>query len=166
MSAQSSITFFGQASDLSYDANPGKDSLLATAGLSIQHQFAATYRPSLTVGVTAGFEDAADDTAPGALQNTERDTYGANIGLGLSFTPNVQLMSSIRAQRSEYAEELVLPPVLRKDLNISANVTLNWRAADNWIIGFAATATDNDSTAGFTDYQREQISLSARYLFR
>lgn len=166
MSPQTSYTLFGQASDLSYDSTPGKDSLLVVGGLSVQHQFAATYRPSLTFGVTAGYEDANDDTAPGALQNTEKDTYGANIGLGLSFTPNLQLSTSLRAQKSEYAEELVLPPVLRKDLNISANVALNWRAADNWIIAVAATTTDNDSTAGFTDYQRQQISLSARYLFR
>ena len=63
-SPQTSMTIFGQASDLAYESSPGKDSLLFTSGLSIQHVFAATYRPSLTVGLTKGFEDAADDAAP------------------------------------------------------------------------------------------------------
>lgn len=165
-SPQTSLTVFAQASDLSYDANPGKDALLTTGGLSIQHLFAARYRPSLTVGLTAGLEDAADDTAPGALQNTERNMIGVNVALGLSFTPNLTLTTSLRMQRSEYAEELVLPPVLREDENLSANIALNWRASDNWFLGLNATATENDSTAGFTSYQREQISLSARYLLR
>ena len=165
-SPQTSMTLFGQASDLKYDSSPGKDSLLFTSGVSIQHIFAAAYRPSLTFGLTKGFEDAADDDAPGALQNTERDTIGASVALGLSFTPNLQMTTSLRAQRSEYAEALVLPPVLREDTNLSANIAFSWRVADNWLLGLNALATDNDSTAGFTSYQREQISLSTRYLLR
>jgi len=76
------------------------------------------------------------------------------------------MTTSLRAQRSEYAEALVLPPVLREDTNLSANIAFSWRVADNWLLGLNALATDNDSTAGFTSYQREQISLSTRYLLR
>ncbi len=165
-SPQTSMTLFAQASDLSYDTSQGKDSLLFTSGMSIQHVFTAKYRPSLTLGITKGFEDAKNDNAPGALQNTERDTIGANMALGLSLSSDVQLITSIRAQRSEYAEELVIPPVLREDINLSANIAVNWRVADDWIIGLNATASENDSTAKFTSYEREQISLSARYLLR
>lgn len=165
-SAQTSMTVFGSASDLIYDDNPGKDSLFFMGGLSIQHLFEARYRPSLTVGVSAGFEDASNDDAPGALQNTERDIVGANVVLGLSFTPNVQMTTTLRAQRSEYKEELVLPPVLREDTNLSATVAFNWRVADAWFVGLEALVAENDSTAGFTSYQREQISLTARYLMR
>lgn len=165
-SPQTSLTVFGQASDLTYDSSPGRDSLLVISGVSVQHLFAAKYRPSLTFGVTAGFEDASDDEAPGALQNTERDMVGASLALGLSFTPNFQMTTSMRAQRSEYVEELFFPTVLREDLSLNTNIAFSWRVADNWLVGLDATVTDNDSTAEFPSYQREQISLSARYLLR
>lgn len=164
-SPQTSLTIFGQASDLNYDSSPVRDSLLVISGVSVQHLFAAKYRPSLTLGVTAGFEDANDDSTA-ALGNTERDMVGASLALGLSFSPNFQMTTSIRAQRSEYAEELFFPAVLREDLSLNTNIAFSWRVADNWLVGLDATVTDNDSTAEFPSYQREQISLSARYLLR
>lgn len=165
-SPQTSMTVFASASDLSYKDNPGKDSLFAIGGLSIQHVFAVQFRPSLTLGVSLGMEDASDDEAPGALQNTERDIVGANLSLGLAFTPNLSMTTSLRTQRSEYAEELVLPPVLREDINVGATIKFDWRVADSWYIGLEALAVENDSTAGFTSYSREQLSLTARYLMR
>ena len=69
-------------------------------------------------------------------------------------------------QSSEFAEEQGPIGEEREDLNITGNIALNWRAADNWILGGLISLTDNDSNAGFTDYQRDQISLTARYLLR
>lgn len=166
MGPATSLTLGLQGSQLSYPDNPGKDAFLSMGTLTIQQALGGRYRAVLDAGVSVGLEDADDDSAPGALQNTERDILGANLGLGLSFTPNLQMNLSLRAQHSEYSEALTLPPVLREDTNISFSTRVNWRVADNWFLGFNLTATDNDSTAVFTDYQREQISVNARYLFR
>ena len=86
--------------------------------------------------------------------------------MGLSFSRDLQLSTSLRVQRSEFAEEQVTIGEERDDLNVTGNIAINWRATDNWILGGLISLTDNDSNAGFTDYQREQISLTARYLFR
>ena len=163
---QSSFTLFGQATELYHHNTPVADALVGSVGITMQHQFAATYQPSLTFGINAGFQNADKDDLAGALANTERNTLGMNLGLGLSFSRDLQLSTSVRLQRSEYAEELGLPPVVRDDLNLTTNMALNWRATDNWIVGLLGSYTDNDSNAGFTDYQREQFSLTARYLFR
>lgn len=166
LSPASSLSINGQVSDLAYPDSPGKDAALAIAGLTVQHVFQAPLRPVFSAGLNYGVEKAKDDTAPGALQNTERDMVGANLGLALSFSRDVQMSLSLRAQRSEYAEPLVLPPVLREDLNLSASAGLDWRLADNWMLGLNAQVTDNESNAVFTDYDRQQISATLRYLFR
>ena len=166
VSPQSSITFFGQATDLEHHNNISADALVTSAGLSIQHQFIAAYQPVLTVGLNVGSQDASNEDAPGALQNTERNTFGMNLGLGLSFSRDLQLSTSLRVQDSEFAEEQGSIGEVRDDLNITGNIALNWRATDNWILGGLISLTDNDSNAGFTDYQRDQVSLTARYLFR
>lgn len=165
-SPQSSITFYAQATDLEHHNSPAADALVATTGLTIQHQFLAANQPVLTVGINAGFQDAENPNEPGALTNTERETFGLNLGLGFSFSRDLQVSTSLRVQRSEYEEEQSLIGEVRDDLNIIGNVALNWRATDNWILGALVSLTDNDSNAGFTDYQREQFSLTARYLFR
>ena len=165
-SPQSSITLFGQATDLQHHTNLPADALITTLGVTMQHQFAATNQPVLTLGFNAGSQDASNDELNGALQNTERDTLGLNIGLGLSFSRDLQLSTSLRVQSSEFAEEQGPIGEEREDLNITGNIALNWRAADNWILGGLISLTDNDSNAGFTDYQRDQISLTARYLLR
>ena len=165
LSSQSSITLFGQMTDLQHHTNLTADALVTTLGLTMQHQFAAVNQPVLTVGFNAGVQDASNDELSGALQNTERDTLGLNIGLGLSFSRDLQLSTSLRVQHSEFEEEQLNVGV-RDDLNVTGNIALNWRAADNWILGALVSLTDNDSNAGFTDYQRDQVSLTARYLFR
>ena len=173
VSAQSSVTFFGQATELQHHSSPTADALVTSVGMNFQHQFIAPNQPVLTVGINAGSQDASNDELPASsLANTERDTFGFNLGLGLSFSRDLQLSTSLRVQRSEFSGTQVQiedengNPGERDDLNITGNIALNWRATDNWILGGLISLTDNDSNAGFTDYQREQISLTARYLFR
>lgn len=165
ISPRTSLNYALQYSQLSYPELPNKDADLVLGSASLQTQLVLPYRPVLSFGVSYGKELADVDTQA-SQANTEREIVGANLGLRLSFSSALQLNTSIRAQESDYAGEEALFQRVREDINVTTSATLTWRASDNWLVNLSGSIGKNDSNIPITDYERNQISVGFRYMFR
>lgn len=165
LSARSSFNASAQYSNLSYPDQPNKDADLILGTVGLQMQLNGQYRPVVTGSVSFGKELADNDTQA-SKANTEREIVGASLGLRLSFTSALQLSTSIRAQESDYAGQEALFQRAREDINVTGSATLTWRASESWLVNLTGSLGKNDSNIPITDYNRNQISVGVRYLFR
>ena len=174
LSPKASVTVFGQVSDQSYNNLDLRDALYAIGGLSYRYQFIAPLKPVATISVTAGKEDADNDEVSGALQNTERDVFGASASLTLFLGNNLSLQGGLRFENSEFAApglngQSEMGPaesfIVRDDDLFGANLGLTWGVTDNLILKLDGSINNRDSSIDLYEYDRNQITLSARYRY-
>jgi len=166
ISPRSSATAFAQLSQQSYNNLDFRDALLGIGGLSYRYQFIAPLRPVATFSVTAGKEDADNDNISGALQNTERDILGLSASLDLSINSELRLTGALSYEQSEYAAQEALFQVTRDDKQYRGSLGLTWVPQDNLLIKLDGSVSPKRSNIPIVEYDREQISLSVRYMYR
>ena len=184
LSLQASLTAFAQLSEQDfnreYRVGDGRtsnldfrDSVFALGGLSYRYRFNSPLSPVATVSLTAGRNDADDDNASGALENVERDILGLNASSVFTLRRNLTLTGSASYQRSQYAApDNVLPlllgsdPVVRDDKQYRASLALSWTPVESLLIRLDSAISSTRSNIPIVEYDREQLTLSIRYMYR
>ena len=116
----------------------------------------------------AEFADDPDLSA-GALGNTERDFYGAQIGLLMNLTQKLALQATASVQNSQYAGAVYdlynSTFTIRDEDLISANFNLLWLINRTWRMDLKTSYMENRSNIDLYNYNRTQISANFQYAF-
>lgn len=166
ISPQSSVSALGQVSQQSYNNLDFRDALLSIGNFSYRYQFIAPLRPVATVSLMVGKEDADNDNVSGALQNTERDILGVSASLDLSINNKLRLTGTIGYEQSEYAAQEALFQVVRDDKQYRGSLGLTWVPTEKLLIKLDGAVSPKRSNIPIVEYDREQLSLTVRYMYR
>lgn len=186
ITAQSVVTTFGQISKQNYNKHyvdregvptdlDFRDSKVSRLGIGYRYQFIAPLRPVISTTLSYGKDDADDDSANGALANVERDVLAANASLSLSINKDLTLTTVIAVEQSEYAGEAFFPDPntpgvftsrVRDEEQYRGALSLSWTPLDDLIIKLDGAVSPKRSNIDFLEYDRDQITLSVRYMYR
>ncbi len=163
LNTRNQLTLYIQYADLAYPDLEFRDGDQTTLGFAWGHSFR---RGILFAGVFFGDESVDDATS----QQFARDFTGIRLGLRYSVGRNT-LYSNINMQSSEYdgADPLfstASSQTLRDDDYI--NLTVGYRIplyTGKWTLTPELSVTQNDSNIAIYEYDRNVISVTARYDF-
>jgi len=156
-----------QYATLEYQDIPLNDSDLSTLSLGFNHTFSGPLSPMLFTSLNFSNE-SADSNDPGALDNTERDILGIQLGTALTFTSKLALQISASYQNSEYAGAQVFAAfnnAIREDDYTTADINLLWVFRRDWRLDTKFTYLDNSSNIEIYNYDRNIFRLNLNYSF-
>jgi len=155
--------------DYEDSAQEFRNSSLITFNTGYTHAFTGPWAPVLFSNINIGTETVDDDTASGALENTERDIQGVNLGVLLNFSTKLGLQTSFNLQNSNYATEqldvISSDQVVRDDNFYSANISLLWLFNKDVRLDTKVSYSKNDSNIKSFNYDKTQVNLNVHYAF-
>lgn len=156
-------SLFGQLARFEYPQSPVRDANYYGLGAGWRRAFVARYQPVLEVQALFGreendFEPQRDDlsrnlyTLRGGVALTPAPRWGASIGLAYAL--------------SDFDEPDFLFGTTRRDHYYALELGANYRLTRQLILRADYTHMSNDSNITLFEYERDVVSLRARYEFR
>lgn len=95
-----------------------------------------------------------------------KDIRGVRLGGQHSFTDSLAVYGGLGFQEGDYERQNVAFSAKRQDYQYDASLGLSWRVADQWSVRPQVSYSRNDSNIVIYDYDRTDISVTARWDFR
>ncbi|MBA3581256.1 MAG: DUF560 domain-containing protein [Gammaproteobacteria bacterium] len=181
-------TFVGanlQYSMLDYPDQAVRNSNITTIGADITHSIRLWVPQMLFASVYTGSEapksssDNDEDGITDTSSTVDRDFWGMSVGSQLNLSSRWALTVAYSRQNSEYANYLCVnglaatggcsdPSVsttTRDDTYQRFATDVAWRMDKHWLFNGSYSLTDNTSNSALSDYDRDELVLSASYQF-
>ncbi|MDZ7750455.1 MAG: tetratricopeptide repeat protein [Gammaproteobacteria bacterium] len=180
LDARNQLTGFVRTTNLRYQestiypGNPLNDADQWLVGAAWGHEFGGQGSPVLFASVYYAEDDErrkVSTTVNGVPVNTSglvaRDFWGLRVGGQYTLDERWDLVGSATAQFSDYdGPHPSFSDREREDDFYHLSVGGNYKASRQWLVRPRLTYTNNDSNVNFSDYDRWQAHVTARYTFK
>ncbi len=95
-----------------------------------------------------------------------KDIRGLRVGGQHSFRDDLAVYGSLGFQEGDYTSTNVAFATKRKDYQYDASLGVSWKVADKWSLRPQISYSRNDSNIVINDYDRTDVSVTARWDFR
>lgn len=95
-----------------------------------------------------------------------KNIRGVRVGGQYSLRDNLALYGSAGFQEGDYEKQNVAFVTERKDYQYDGSLGLSWKVADQWSVRPQISYSRNDSNIVIYDYDRTDVSVTARWDFR
>lgn len=161
--ARTQLLGFAQVSEIKYlqDGTQSYSSNQTIAGFGLVRGLEGGGNPAVFGSVFAG-----DDTETNRRADGDRELFGARIGYQRQLRDNLDVFTTLSFQYSGYNRFNPLFQKYRKENQYDWGIGLNWRFQSDWSLKPQLTYMRTDSNLGIYDYNRYELSLTARKDFR
>lgn len=163
LDTQSQLTAFVQESRLRYvqEATRSQSSNFLVYGLGGVRQVDQANRSYLFASAFRG-----TDTATDARTDGDRRLWGGRAGVQAALWPDADWFASLSYQKSTYEQQNVIFSSLRRDKQKDLAFGINWQMGGDWTLRPQLNVTRNESTIPVNDYDRYELSVTARHDWR
>jgi len=107
-----------------------------------------------------------DETATDQRIDGDRRLYGVRGGIQSALRSDADWYATLGVQKSRYEQENPVFAVTRRDWQYDLALGVNWRIDAAWSLRPQFSYTRNDATTAINDYDRYEVSITARHDWR
>ena len=165
LSQQSTLQTFLQLLQQKFNGQETRDVDTISLGVSFSQKFNAVLSPVFFSSLNLA-QDTPKINNDASKTNSERDYYGARIGVILGTSTKTSTQLSLSYQTSEYGLTDTTTGKVREDDYLNTAVDFTWLIDRNWSLFAKANMTKNSSNNLLYEYDRNLFSLNLRYAMK
>ncbi|MFO8155598.1 MAG: porin family protein [Thiohalospira sp.] len=158
------VTGFLRLSRTSHPDNENSDGRMWTLGGGLSQRFAHSMQPRVSGTLFLGNQDPRQ-SGDVAKARADREMMGAQVNGQATVVPEVVLKTSLQYVQSEYGANEFAGYDPREETLMAVEISADWRLDQNWRVTPAIDYTDNRANEDIYEFDRTQISVTARHTF-